>query len=60
MEAVLLKGWSSGVQKQEALCVVVVSPGFMLVRVGGMWLCCGLKGHPTESCLFLSNLEFLW
>lgn len=35
MEAVLLKGWSSGVQKQEALCVALVPPGFMLVRAVG-------------------------
>lgn len=60
MEAGLLKvdGVSSGVQRQEVTLGFSLSAGFMLMRVGRMWLCCGLKcrlaGSPAFSCLTLN------
>lgn len=43
---------SSGVQRQEASCLGLVSPGSVVTGVGGMWPCCGLKSHPAESPAF--------
>lgn len=52
MEAVLLKVDGIRCPETGSFDLELVSPGFMLTRVGRMWLHCGLKGHPAESPTF--------
>lgn len=44
-------GWGQ-VSRDRKLCSWVSLSPCLLRRVGRMWLCCGLKGHPAESPAF--------